>query len=287
MKLEELRVPLIPRSMCDCLDLGVKFYGRHLLQILKLWFWVTAPTALLIYPAVYFGLAHLGHALLLVFLVTGPWSVLLVQKSVQTSFGEGFSSYPKNTAELRSLFVLMLKAVGIRVLTVLASILLIIPGWLIAVRASFFIEKHGLSHWRGDSQDRGTGRLVKQEMGSLLSRSFGIWCYTVLYGVCIFLTFDFLVENLFNQSIFWNKVFNEDLFYGYTDSEYGVLGEWVQLVGNDPVIVTLISSVLLLVYPIGRFAWYFSYIDLRVRGDFWDLELRFQKEVEQLREATG
>jgi len=286
MKLEELKIPLVPRSMCDCLDLGVKFYGRHLFQVLKLWFWVAAPTALLIYPMIYFGWGHLGHALLLVFFVSGPWSVLLVQKTVQTSFGEDFSSYPNNASELKSLFLLSLKALGVRLLTMLGAVLLIIPGWLIAVRSSFFIEKEGLSYWRGSSQDRGTGRLVKQEMGALFSRSFGIWCYTILYGICLFLTLDFLVESLFHLSIFSGKAFNEDVFYYGSSSEYGVFGDWVTLIGTDPTIVTLLSAVFLLVYPIGRFAWYFSYIDLRVRGDFWDLELRFQKEVERLQEAS-
>jgi hypothetical protein len=49
--------------------------------------------------------------------------------------------------------------------------------------------------------------------------------------------------------------------------------------------LAVLTGVILFVYPIARFAWFFCYIDLRVRGDFWDLELRFEKEVERLREA--
>jgi len=285
MKLEQLRIPLIPRSTYDCLDLGVKFYGQHLFAILKLWFWVAAPTMLLIYPLVYFGHAHLGHALLLVFLVTGPWSVLLVRKAVQTSFGESFHSFPGNLSELRSMSVFMIKAFWVRILTLIGACFLVIPGWLVALRSSFFVEKSGLSDVRGKSSDRGTGRLVKQEIGPLFQRSLGIGFYMLVYAVSLFFTMDFLVETLFQQSLFWGRAFNEDLLYLEYESEYGPLSEFSPLLVKDPLVVTVECGILLLVYPIARLAWYFSYIDLRVRGDFWDLELRFQKEVDRLQEV--
>ena len=171
MKWNEFRVPLVARSVYDCLDLGIKFFGQHIVQMLKLWLWVAVPTLTAIYLMTSYGEMHLGHALLLVYLVTGMWSVILVQKAVQTSFGLSFNQYPANRREFGSMIVLMAKAFGVRFLTLLAALAFVIPGWWLAVRSSFFVEQNGLSQWRQGTSDRRTGRLVKQELSQLLTRS--------------------------------------------------------------------------------------------------------------------
>ena len=54
---------------------------------------------------------------------------------------------------------------------------------------------------------------------------------------------------------------------------------------GDPVVVTAVLAVALLVYPIGRLAWFFCYIDVRVRRDCWDMELQMLQEAERLEPA--
>ena len=44
-------------------------------------------------------------------------------------------------------------------------------------------------------------------------------------------------------------------------------------------------AVAFLVYPIGRLAWFFCYIDVRVRRDCWDMELSIIQEAERLENA--
>lgn len=285
MKGNQFRVPLVARSVYDCLDLGLKFFGQHVVQMLKLWLWVAIPTLSVVYAMTAYGEMHLGHALLVVYLVSGVWSVLLVQKAVQTSFGRSFEMYPANRRELGGMLTMMAKAFGLRLLTLLAGVFLILPGWWLAVRSSFFVEKDGLSEWREGSSDRRTGRLVKQEFSQLLTRSAIILVYLMMYVFSIFLTIDFLVDTVFQVSLFWGRLTDPDMMYYY--DELGIVIEFFRLLVEDPAVVTLFCGVILLMYPVGRFAWFFSYIDLRVRGDFWDLELLFQNEVARLQEAKS
>ena len=181
------------------------------------------------------------------------------------------------------MIVLMAKALGVRFLTLFAALAFVIPGWWLAVRSSFFVEQNGLSQWRQGTSDRRTGRLVKQELSQLLTRSAIIIVYLTAYVFSLFLTLDFLLETVFQVSLFWGRLSDPDMLFYYDES--GLVIEFFRLLYEDPAVVTCFCGVLLLVYPVGRFAWFFSYIDLRVRGDFWDLELLFQNEVAQLREA--
>ena len=54
------------------------------------------------------------------------------------------------------------------------------------------------------------------------------------------------------------------------------------LMTTDPRVLAMLTAFILLVYPIGRLAWFFTYIDLRVRLDCWDMELRMTEVSENL-----
>jgi hypothetical protein len=51
---------------------------------------------------------------------------------------------------------------------------------------------------------------------------------------------------------------------------------------RDPRCLTVFAAAVMLVYPIVRLAWFFCYIDLRVRRDCWDMELLFRQEARRL-----
>jgi hypothetical protein len=56
----------------------------------------------------------------------------------------------------------------------------------------------------------------------------------------------------------------------------------MQFLWSDPIVVTAALAVAFLVYPIGRLAWFFCYMDVRVRRDCWDMELLIIQEAERL-----
>ncbi len=55
---------------------------------------------------------------------------------------------------------------------------------------------------------------------------------------------------------------------------------------SDPKVLAVLTAVVLSAYAIGRLAWFFCYIDLRVRRDLWDLEIQFQQEAQRLKRRT-
>lgn len=50
----------------------------------------------------------------------------------------------------------------------------------------------------------------------------------------------------------------------------------------DPKVVTVLMGVLWLVYPLARMAWFFCYLDQRIRNECWDVELDFRRDARRL-----
>ncbi len=50
----------------------------------------------------------------------------------------------------------------------------------------------------------------------------------------------------------------------------------------DPLVVATLCGTLWLVYPIARLAWFFCYLDARIRKEGWDVELAFRIEGRRL-----
>ena len=281
MKLEQLSIPLIPRTTVNCLDLGVQFYGRHLSSLLRLWMMFAVPTVALVYWGTTLWEWNLLYVALVLFLVTGPLGVLLAARTVRTAFGEPFDSYPANKSDRWQFVKLIFRVLLARIGTGLGMVLFFFPGWWIGVRASFQVEKTCLSDLQGRGEDRRNDKLIGEELGQLMQRSLGIGIFLSILVIVLFRLCDFTLETLFSKPILWGRL--EE-----TGFDLELRNQMLQnLLWGDPLVLAVIAAIVLLVYPIGRLAWFFSYIDLRVRGDFWDLELAFHKEVERLREGTA
>jgi hypothetical protein len=283
VKLDDLAVPLIPRSTINCLDLGVMFYGRHLISILKLWCLFAVPVCLLVYAGSRAWEWNILQTLLIVHFATAPFGCVLGARTIRASFGEPFERYPQSSREFRQLLVLSLKTLFMRLVTLVGLCLIVIPGWWIGVRSSFMVEKACLSELQGRRKDRRNSELIGQELGQLIQRSFGILLMLAAVFAALFATIDFVASQVLGVDFLWGRVSAA----GSTSLEFGQQLEMAwELLLHDPAVLAVIAALLLLIYPIARFAWFFSYVDLRVRGDFWDLELRFQKEVDYLQETA-
>ena len=80
----------------------------------------------------------------------------------------------------------------------------------------------------------------------------------------------------------------ETSFTSPVTSEWAVSRNKPELLWNfitkEPGVVTWMVVTALLVYAMGRLAWFISYIDLRVRYDCWDMELEMFEQARRLRE---
>jgi hypothetical protein len=93
----------------------------------------------------------------------------------------------------------------------------------------------------------------------------------------LFLLIDLLSTLLLNRPIFFAIAFDEsrdgrDVF--------------MQLTHDDPAFLTTIQLALWLPYPVIRLAWFFCYLDQRIRNECWDLQLQYRAEAARLEELA-
>ena len=60
-----------------------------------------------------------------------------------------------------------------------------------------------------------------------------------------------------------------------------------QLILDDPAFLTALQLALWLPYPVVRLAWFFCYLDQRIRNECWDLQLQYRVEAARLEELAS
>lgn len=278
MRLDQVAVPLAPRTTTNCLDLALCFVRRYFAPIARLWALVAVPACALVYLLVDRYEFKLPLALAVFFLATSVLGTLLISGAAPCAFGEPFTFW----GTLRRLgwggLALLISSLLLRLAIGLGLMLFIIPGWYLLVRTGFRVEGAALSRMARHLHDRRTNELIKGEMGDLFFRSFGILLFCTLLWFSLLLTFDFVSSKLLGLPILLGRLQAD---WSYFDSGESFV-YWSGFFWGDPIVLTASLATALLVYPLGRLAWFFCYIDVRVRRDCWDMELKILQESERL-----
>ncbi len=107
-----------------------------------------------------------------------------------------------------------------------------------------------------------------------MGRYTAIVMFAAAVSISMFTIFDIGSGTLLGYPIVIGRTsafFAEELFY---------LLIW------DPLAITMLSATVWLVYPLARLAWFFCYIDARIRKEGWDVELEFRVESHRLQAVT-
>jgi len=277
MRVDAATISLEPRTAAGCLDLAVMFYGRHLRSILGLWLLVAVPACTMVYLLCSHFEVGLWMPALMLWFTTSILGVLLALVAVPAAFGEPF----RVTELVRRLEwpapLLLLRGLMLRIAEGLGLCLAVVPGILIAIRTGFFVEQASLEKMERRQHDQRTAVLVREETGELFGRGFTICTYCLMLSGVLFVTLDLLVWLLLGEPILLGRLL-EVLQAGDAVAE-----ELGRLLWRDPLVQTALTAIGLLVYPIGRLAWFLCYVDLRVRRDCWDVELEFVQEARRLK----
>ncbi len=105
--------------------------------------------------------------------------------------------------------------------------------------------------------------------------------YSLMLWIVLFVSVDAVGSLIFRFPIFLGRL--ADLPPGAGAGEY--LSQAWQLLVYDPRVLAALTATALLVYPINRLAWFFCYIDIRVRRDCWDLQIQLAQETQRLESA--
>ncbi len=286
MRFDQVQIRLEPLSASNCLDLAVLFAGRYIKPVMQLTFAFAVPCCAAVYLLSYYDELELDFAALLLYFATAPLGVWLVTGAAAASFGEPFlwSSVARGrwmmivrmcgwSLLLRALIgstlgVLFFAEWSSSVRIVVTIGLVLFPGIWLALRNGFFVERRVLGRLSHHLHETRGSKLMRKRSSDLFGSALLIIIFCVLLWCVLFIACDLLMYFLFQIPVFIPRI--------------GPDGDLWFLLGGDPKVLTLMMFCGFLVYPIGRLAWFFTYIDLRVRRDCWDMELQLLGEAQRL-----
>jgi len=371
MQLDRTTVPLLPRRAFGCIDVAVRFYGRHLARILEIWVLVALPCSVLTY--ILTVRSEMDVRLTLIVLYAGTWiaGVLTVSGASRALFGEPFVPVAERGAAfdfprllqlvtdlaaaaigfvivtdvvadvlgtdfvygaientwyaalfalliVRLVLALILRArvtpgfwkalslSGLRRLVILLGPLLVlfpkgaalvvlgialsIFSLILALRTGFVAESKMLASLDEQLRGQGMRQLLQKEGGDLLVRGWLIVGFGWMLAISIFFTIDWacgllgypILIGRLGQVVPFEQLSGSARGENFAAAVGALIGAAVEMLLRDPRCLTVFAAAVMLVYPIVRLAWFFCYIDLRVRRDCWDMELLFRQEARRL-----
>lgn len=279
MRFDRATITLEPRTTSNCLDLAFVFVRRYFDTVAGLWLTIAAPACLVTFILVD-RYEHTLLTALTVFAFSSSWlGITLTVGAAPCAFGEPFTFAGTMRRLGPATWKLFVFGLLQRVFAAVGFCLLLVPGWYLLVRTGFFVEQTALKNISRHLHDRRADELLKGEMGDLSFRLLWIAVYGSLVWFALLLIFDAIAGRLLGLPIFIGRL-KVDMHYLEDFPEaarYAASFMW-----NDSIVVTAMLAVALLVYPLARMAWFFCYIDVRVRRDCWDMELKFLQEAARL-----
>ena len=276
MQVEDCIVNVERRSAGGCIDLAFAFTRQFAAPIYRLLLWFLIPSALIYWFTFSQFENQIGWASV-IFLVFAPFfSAALVAGMGPQVFGVPFESRKALNSVLKRSFGYGVLMLVLRIFQVLTGFCFVLPSLFVSAAYGHIAEVMLLEQSKVNEV---TGRLYWLCGGGGLGRYclhliyFGFYWFVSAVGV--FLIFDFLSSTLFSQNILFGRIVGSpDIFQAIAD---------LLIRDSSVTLVFFISA--WLTYPIIRLAWFFSYLDNRIRSECWDIEVKFRQEAIRLRGA--
>ncbi len=276
----EAGITLEPRSIGACIDLAFRFISQEWPRLLVLILSCALPLmglTLLIARTTDYGWAAalsttlFGSVALGSLLVTHAAAIAFHQPLTAGQYVRYGLWQPASTL----IFKCLLRVAAV----ILAPI--VIPSIMLAVVGSFRTESRVLKSFRSSQHEHRTRDLVRQEFSDLLLRMSTLLVFGSLLWLVMTMTLDATCKLLFDTSPVFGPLREaaEDP-WGYLDFEQIVANMWTTITTDGRILSALVLANLL-TYAILRLAWFFTYIDLRIRRDCWDLEVALADEAQR------
>jgi hypothetical protein len=309
MRLERAAIALEPRPVGNCLDLAVVFAGRQPGKFLSLSACFAVPLIVAICSVARVGQAGLLWAVAFLSLASAPLGVCLTAAATHAAFNEQWSLgqvlwngivVQWRTTVLAvvlrcvqtALPLLCLMPVAtidppiVGLFLILLAALCLTPGIALGVYAGFLSESSALKPFRRQTHDHRTQDLVHLEYTELLFRALTVWAFgAVLWGV-LALTVDVAATLMLGVPLILGRIAEAVRSPWGEPQPDEVLAAFLQFCTTDAAALATLAATALIVYAICRLAWFFTYVDLRIRRDCWDLEVALAEEARRLEAPT-
>jgi len=275
MRLDAATLSLERRTVGECIDLALVFYRTHFWRISLMTLLFAGPlTALVAYSATTSGGGWFLF-LMTYFFGTPFLGALIVAATGHHVFGDPFSLKMALTHVARRLPTLVLLLPLSRVLVAILASLCVGMLWVPYVaRYGFVSEVILLERLSGRAIARRLEDIQRGRFFEASGRVVSIVSFTLLTGISLFIAVDMLATLLFDFPIFFGKLSSA---FSYSD--------WGTLFSYDPWVVGSFSLLWWFMYPIARLAWFFCYLDVRIRSEGWDIEIDYRIQAARLAHA--
>lgn len=262
-------ISLKPRNFSLRMDLAIKTFRSHLSLFGGMWLSVAIPAASITYYLARYHEMRLPTALSILAVASAMLGVLVALTLTPGLIGDEIGRATLAQQYKQRGFGLMLKAILYRVLTAVGLMLFFIPGWIMWEFTANFVEDKLLKPITYSRQTKGGRRQ------SNLVEGGSIFVFCLILWTVIYLTCEVVMYLLFEHTIIPQALAERE---GVADPDQ-ILGD---VILYEPEFLALFVFTGLLVYIIGRIAWFYNYVDSRVRNDCWDIELALVREVKRL-----
>jgi hypothetical protein len=279
MKVENCIVTVERRSTGGCLDLAFVFAREFAGPLFRLWLICAVPSCALVWLMASESTTVLLPSILVFMLFSAIFNALLVSCVGPQVFGVPISVRAAVTAWRKRFSGWLLLTFATRFFQAITGFCFVIPSVFVTAFAGHVPEVLLLEHtplsgivtrlnWlsAGGGYSRNLSRLVT------LLFAWGI------LSSGLFVLMDALASVLLKRPLFLSIV-----FHGGQDWQ----DRFLQLTQDDPGFLAAVQLALWLPYPVIRLAWFFCYLDQRIRNECWDLQLQFRAEAARLEELAG
>lgn len=274
MKLDGTIFTIERRSIGGCIDMAVVFFREHFKPLMTLTLLFAVPCCVFNYWIAM--VTDYGMALsLLLFLAVSPFlSATLVAGSGRRAFGERLRVRQSLRIVASRFFFASTVMLVCRGVTVFCGFLCFFPAYLVAARYGFlaeilFLESVPASQYEKRLSD------FSSAYGTLFFRMLMLSLFYVVVVISLYALVDTASGILFGVPILFGRV---------SAGPY-VFDELLDLLLYDPRVVVAWNACLWIAFPIARLAWFFCYLDSRIRQECWDIELDFRVEAQRLESA--
>jgi len=282
VSLPDSRIPLAPRTLGNNLDLALLILRSGFRGYFAAWCWCVLPVLLLIATTGRIFEWTWPRALLAAAVASGFLGTLVAAQTGQLMFGEPLSVAGAYRRLGPRPWWFLLQRCFRRILEVLGFAVLVLPGVLLVSRWPFRTEARVLRSVDPVLHGERATKLLDQDSSRVMACWFSLAGYGVMLWGMLLLTAEFASTWLLGAPLLMGRL---GLDTAYAGEMREVFVAFFKFLWKDPVVLMVEVGIALFVFVYLRITWFLCYLDLRIREDCWDVELKMRREADRLWEG--
>ena len=278
MKVEDCIVSVERRTLGGCLDLAFVFTREFAAPLFRLTSLFAIPSCALVWGMTAVSPNMLFPSLFVFLFFSSLFSGALVSAMGPQVFGVPISIRQAMRSFRKRMVGYLLLTLFYRFLQLATFMCFAFPAAIVTAQMGHMPEVLLLEH---TPLTQVTSRLSWLSKGGGFSRNLshviGLAFVWILISLGVFITIDVLSNALINMPVFVGRLPNPRVDFS---------DRMMAIALDSPLFLTVMHIAIWIPLPLVRLAWFFCYLDQRIRNECWDIELQFRVESRRLEELT-